>query len=235
MAIEDSRRRCNPKEHDHECHFLSPLQLRHVSRYRLHLRLPASRRADRQILRSAMPMRPQLPVRQELPMWRRRLRRASLSRFVPHDSRRPLLGSCRHPRPAGPSHPAPKRRNLREQLCPGLRRCVVGAVLMDTTEALAARVALTSGVSVESQVGTAASSAIDDRRLQSGWSRSKSASKRLHWRKAAHSGEPPPGCQIARDIDVWQSAAAWPMAADDNLATVGSHPQAVPASHHADT
>ena len=52
-----SRRRCNLKGTHHERHPASPLQLHHLSRYRLHLRLPASRRTNRRRLRPAVPVR----------------------------------------------------------------------------------------------------------------------------------------------------------------------------------
>lgn len=75
-----SRHRCNPKERHREHHPASPLQLHPLSRRRLHLRLPASRRANRRRLRPAVPMRRSMPVRRAVPMRHRRQLRAILSR-----------------------------------------------------------------------------------------------------------------------------------------------------------
>ncbi|MDP3616116.1 MAG: Arm DNA-binding domain-containing protein, partial [Rubrivivax sp.] len=85
-AIEDIPSSMRPKGTRNERESASPLQLRHVSRYRLQLWLPASRRADRRRLQPAMPMRYAMPVRKAVPMRRRSQLRPSLNRFIPRDA-----------------------------------------------------------------------------------------------------------------------------------------------------
>lgn len=75
-----SRRRCNLKGTHHEHHPATHLQLQHLSRHWLHLRLPASLRASRRRLRPAVPMRRSMPVRRAVPMRHRRQLRPILSR-----------------------------------------------------------------------------------------------------------------------------------------------------------
>ena len=91
----------------------SPLQLHHLSRRRLHLRLPASRRANRRRLRPAVPMRRAMPVRRAVPMRRRRQLRpspepGSLPKTVPAARPHATAGT----RPGLGRRPASTRRNL---------------------------------------------------------------------------------------------------------------------------
>jgi hypothetical protein len=69
-AIEDIPSSMQPKETHHERHQAKPLQLHHLSRRRLPLRLPAASRAthrtDHLRLRPAVPVRPELHLRQVL-------------------------------------------------------------------------------------------------------------------------------------------------------------------------
>jgi hypothetical protein len=90
-AIEDISSSMQPEGTHHERPPASPLQLHHVSRYGLHLRVPASRPAGRRRLRPAMPMRPDMPVRRAVPMRRRRQLRPILNGFHPTRRRWPHL------------------------------------------------------------------------------------------------------------------------------------------------
>jgi len=81
-AIEDIPSSMQPEGTYHERHSANPLQLQHLSRHRLHLRLPASRRSDRLRLRHAVPLRRAMPVRHAVPVRRRRQLRPVLSRVA---------------------------------------------------------------------------------------------------------------------------------------------------------
>lgn len=63
-AIEDIPSSMQPKEADHERNEASPLQLRHLSRRGLPLRLPGTRRATHRT--DSLRLRPSVPVRREL-------------------------------------------------------------------------------------------------------------------------------------------------------------------------
>lgn len=83
-----SRPRCNPKERHHERHSASPLQLHHVSRHGLHLRLPASRRTNLLRQRPAVPVRRAMPVQHAVQLRRRHQLRPVLNRLAPTRRRR---------------------------------------------------------------------------------------------------------------------------------------------------
>lgn len=145
-AIEDIPSSMQPKDPCHEPHPANDLQLQSLSRHRLRLRLSGSRRASHWRLWPAMPLRPAVPLRQRRPL-------------------RPVLNRP----PAGPDagggraavagtpcirRAARFRRRFRRRI-PAMNSFVlayagglVGAVLMDITETLAARAGLSSGVSV---------------------------------------------------------------------------------------
>lgn len=130
-AIEDIPFSMQPEGTSHERHPANPLQLHHLSRRRLRLRLPASCRTDRLRLRPPVPLRPAVPLRHAVPVRRRQPLHAILSPQV-------------DPVPRTPTH----RNSPVNSYFLAYLGGIVGAVLMDVTEALAARAGLTSGVSV---------------------------------------------------------------------------------------
>ena len=62
-AIEDIPSSMQPQGTHHERHPASPLQLQHLSRNGLHLRLPACRRTNRLCLQPTVPVRRRLQLR----------------------------------------------------------------------------------------------------------------------------------------------------------------------------
>ncbi len=79
-AIEDIPSSMQTEGTHHERQPASRLHLQHLSRQRLHLRLPASRRTSLLRLRPAVPVRRAMPVRHAVPVRRRRQLRPVLSR-----------------------------------------------------------------------------------------------------------------------------------------------------------